>query len=144
MLPYFTQSSYEQSLKNIIEQANGQLQQMQTQKIQPPITQNFQLAGNFASNFKLVNDIEDVKKEVVISDTYFLENSLLHLFIKNTKGDIRTFNLEEIIPKDEKDILIEKLQEEIKELKGGNKHDRQDDKQLHQQPSAEHDNTVRK
>ena len=33
-------------------------------------------------------------------------------------GDIRAFNIEEIIKKDEKDLEIEKLKDEINELKG--------------------------
>lgn len=44
------QLAYEQSLKNIINQANGQLQQLQNQPQmpmqQPQIHQNFQLAPN--------------------------------------------------------------------------------------------------
>jgi hypothetical protein len=40
------------------------------------------------------------------------------MFIKNSKGEIREFNIEEVIPKDEKDILIEKLTKENEKLKG--------------------------
>ena len=38
------------------------------------------------------------------------------VWIKNTKGDIKTYELNEIIPKDEKDMQIETLQARIKEL----------------------------
>ena len=117
MIPYYNfQNSYAQSLKNIIEQANGQLQQIQNQPMPQPITQNFQLTQG--GNLKLVNSFEDVQKEMVITDTYFLSNE--NLWIKKTNGDIRTFMVKEVKPKDEKDLLIEKLQKQISELKGEN------------------------
>ena len=102
---------YEQSLKSIIDQANGQLNQLHTS----PITQNFQLSP--MNNFRIVNTKEDVEKEMVLNDTYFLGKELKDFWIKNSRGDIRSFELNEIIPKDEKDILIEKLQKQIEEMK---------------------------
>jgi hypothetical protein len=103
---------YEQSLKHIIDQANGQLNQLHTS----PITQNFQLSP--ISNFKIVSAREDVDKEMVLNDTYFLGKDLNDFWIKNSRGDVREFTLQEIVPKDEKDILIENLQKEIEELRG--------------------------
>ena len=102
---------YEQSLKSIIDQANGQLNQLHTS----PLTQNFQLSP--MNNFRIVNTKEDVEKEMVLNDTYFLGKELKDFWIKNSRGDIRSFELNEIIPKDEKDILIEKLQKQIEEMK---------------------------
>ena len=102
---------YEQSLKNIIDQANGQLNQLHTS----PITQNFQLSP--ISNFRIVSAKEDVKKEMVLNDTYFLGKDLKDFWIKNSRGDIRSFEVKEIIPKDEKDLLIEKLQKQIEEMR---------------------------
>jgi len=43
------------------------------------------------------------------------------VWIKDTKGNIKTYELTEIIPKDEKDIKIEYLQAQIEELKKGMK-----------------------
>jgi hypothetical protein len=40
------------------------------------------------------------------------------VWIKNTKGEIKTYELKEIIPKDDKDIQIELLQAQINEMKG--------------------------
>jgi hypothetical protein len=102
---------YEQSLKSIIDQANGQLNQLHTS----PITQNFQLSP--ISNFKIIGTREDVDKEMVLNDTYFLGKDLKDFWIKNSRGDVRSFELNEIIPKDEKDILIEKLQKQIEEMR---------------------------
>ena len=47
-----------------------------------------------------------------------LDNNNFH-FKKNTKGDIKTYELKEIVQKDEKDIQIEYLQAQIEELKKG-------------------------
>lgn len=102
---------YEQSLKSIIDQANGQLNQLHTS----PITQNFQLSP--INNFRIINAREDVDKEMVLNDTYFLGKDLKGFWIKNSRGDVRSFELSEIIPKDEKDILIEKLQKQIEEMR---------------------------
>lgn len=129
-----SQGAYEQSLKNIIDQANNQLQQIQNQPPMPiqqqptNLTQNFQLApNNMQSNFKLVNNLKDVEKEIVLADTYFLTKDNSQMWIKNSKGDLRTFEIEEIIQKDEKDILIEKLQKQINELKGDTNNDKSND-----------------
>lgn len=105
---------YEQSLKSIIDQANGQLNQLHTS----PITQNFQLSP--INNFRIINAREDVDKEMVLNDTYFLGKDLNGFWIKNSRGDVRSFELSEIIPKDEKDLLIEKLQKQIEEMRCSN------------------------
>jgi hypothetical protein len=62
---------------------------------------------------KYANSIEDIQKEFVISETPFISRDYSNLWIKNAKGEIRTFRLEEVIPKDEKDTLIENLQNQI-------------------------------
>ena len=40
------------------------------------------------------------------------------VWIKNNKNDIKTYELNEIVPKDSKDLQIEYLQAQIEELKG--------------------------
>lgn len=145
--PYMIQGNYMTELQNMRDRIDNQINQMNQQQqnmaIPQPtnLTQNFQLANNPITNFKLVNDIDDVNKEIVIADTYFLTNDFNNLYIKNSKGDIRTFNLKEIIPKDDKDILIENLQKQIEELKGGksNGYDEQDGKLLYEQSDTELD-----
>ena len=128
-MPYMNMSgNYMNELQNMRDRIDSQIQQVQQQQqsmpqlpIQQPtnLTQNFQLAPNStSSNFRMVNSIDDVEKEIVVSDTYFMNKELSNLWIKNSKGDIRIFEVTEIIPKDEKDILIEKLQKQIEELKG--------------------------
>ena len=106
-----------------IERINNQIKELESvrnqyQNLPPPnVTQNFQLFPNNNSLLRYVNDIEEVKKEFVIGDTPFFSKDLSLLWIKNSKNEIRIFDLKEIIPKDEKDIMIESLQLQIEELK---------------------------
>lgn len=118
------QLAYEQSLKNIINQANGQLQQLQNQPQmpmqQPQIHQNFQLAPNLNTSeleSKYANSIEEVKNTFVIKTGIFLNKELNTLWIKNTNGDIRTFELSEIIQTDPKDEEINNLRQELQRMK---------------------------
>ena len=61
------------------------------------------------------------------------------MWIKNSRGDIRTFELSKIKPKDEKDLLIEKLQKEKESLKEdkSNEFSKSNVKLLYEQPDAE-------
>ena len=102
-----------------IDRINGQIAELERMKQQlpqqVPITQNFQLAPQ--SGMKHANSIEEVQKEIVYSDTPFFSNDLSVLWIKNTKGDIKSYELKEIVEKDEKDLIIESLQLQINEMK---------------------------
>lgn len=79
--------------------------------------QTIQLAPQ-NNGIKIVNSIDDVQKELAIVDTPFINPDYSTLWIKNAKGEIRTFDIQEIKPKDEKDLIIENLQTKIKELEG--------------------------
>lgn len=109
----FTQQSLNEKIDNEIER----LKQMKT-SIQPvqPITQNFQLAPS-STGIKYANTIEDVQKEIVYVDTPYFSKDLSVLWLKNVKGDIRAYELKEIVQKDEKDILIDSLQMQLDELR---------------------------
>ena len=102
-----------------IDRINAQIAELEKIKAQipapPAINQTFQLAGN--SGIKYANSIDDVNKEMVIGDTPFFSNDLSVLWIKNNKGEIKTFELNEIIQKDDKDLLIDSLKLQIEELK---------------------------
>ena len=110
------------------------------------LTQNFQLASNSVNNIKSANNIGDVQKYIVVTDTYFFNNDMTEMWIKNAKGNIRTFNMMEVIPKDEKDLLIEKLQKQIAELKGGNLNEpiKSDEELLYEQPITNVDKPIGK
>lgn len=113
--------------QNSLERINNQIAELEKLKAQIPIqqvqhptnlTQNFQLAPSSQNNMRYANTINDVEKELVISDTAFFSKDLSILWIKNAKGEIRSFELNEIISKDDKDIQIEYLQAQLNELRG--------------------------
>ena len=117
-----------QDLQNMREKIDRQMQQMQqlnqNQMQQQPVptnlTQTFQLAPQINSNeleSKYVNNIDEVKGIFVMKTGVFLNKELNTLWIKNTNGDIRTFELNEIIPQDPKDIEINNLKKELQRMK---------------------------
>ncbi len=81
------------------------------------LTQNFQLAPSNNSPMRFANSIEDVKKEIVIANTPYFSNDLSVVWIKNIKGDIKAYEMKEIVEKDEKDIKIDYLTAQVEELK---------------------------
>ena len=110
-----------------IDRINNQiaeLERMRSQLQQPNLaqptnlTQNFQLAPVNREVIRYANSIEDVKRDVVIGETPYFSKDMNVVWIKNQKGDIKTYELNEIIPKDDKDIQIELLQAQINEMKG--------------------------
>ena len=114
----FNQQNMYEQIDNQINQLNQMKEQMKNNQQQTtPITQNFQLAPN-SHTMRYANTIEDVTKETVYFDTPFFSKDMSVLWIKNAKGDIKTYELNEIVPKDEKDMQIEYLQSQIEELKG--------------------------
>ncbi len=111
-----------------IERINNQIAELEKLKSQIPtmqqptnLTQNFQLSPQY-NQMKYVNSLDDVKKEIVAIDTPFFSRDLSVLWLKNAKGDIRSFELAEVIPKDNKDMQIEFLQSQIEELRREIKH----------------------
>lgn len=114
------QSMYEQ-IDNEINNLQQMRERMKNNQLQQPIqptnlTQNFQIAPQSNNGIKVVNSVEDVQKELAITDTPFVNNNYTTLWIKNAKGEIRTFELKEIKPKDEKDLIIEDLKSQIYQL----------------------------
>ena len=129
--PYYQNNQYYmqnmQDLQNMKERIDKQMQQMQQfnqnqmqQQPIPQINQSFQLAPNPSSNeleSKYVNSIDEVKGIFVMKTGVFLDKDLNNLWIKNTDGDIRTFELNEIIQTDPKDREIAMLKKQIEEMK---------------------------
>lgn len=118
--PYLTNYSSQAN----IERINNEIAQLEKLKSQIPIqqptnlTQNFQIAPTSQGTIRYANNIEEVQKEVVVGDTPFFSRDLSVLWIKSSKGDIKSFELNEILLKDDKDLMIENLQSQINELKG--------------------------
>jgi len=120
--PYmnYQQNYNQQSMNDRIDNQIAQLQQMKEQmkhNQQPAINQTFQLAPQ-QSGMKYANSLDDVNKEMVYVDTPFFSKDMSVVWIKNNKNEIRTYELNEIVPKDAKDMQIEYLQAQIQELKG--------------------------
>ena len=104
---------------NELEKMRSQFVQQANQPQPTNLTQNFQLAPVNREIIRYANSIEDVQKDTVIGDTPYFSKDMSVAWIKNTKGDIRSYELKEIIAKDEKDLKIEFLQAQIEELKKG-------------------------
>lgn len=121
--PYmnYQQNFNQQSINERIDSQIAQLQQMKEQvknSQQPAINQTFQLAPTHPSMMKYANSLNDVEREMVYADTPYFSKDMTVVWIKNIKGEIKTYELNEIIPKSEKDLQIEYLMSEIKQLKG--------------------------
>lgn len=120
------QPNIDQNYINMIEKEKERLDKMKEQYVnrfqqpqQPTLNQTIQVAPTPQNiGLKYVNSINDVQKELTMVDTPFITNDYSTLFIKNAKGEIRTFTLQEVIPKDERDEIIKQLQKENEELKG--------------------------
>ena len=109
------------SLDRLNEQINH-LEKMKSQLQQPQptnLTQNFQLAPTSRDVIRYASSLEEVQRDMVIGDTPYFSKDMSIVWVKNVKGEIKTYELIEIIPKDEKDMQIEMLQEQINELKKG-------------------------
>lgn len=100
---------------NNLEKLKAQMQQATNQ--QPSINQTFQLAPTNRDVIRYASSIDEVQRDVVIGDTPYFSKDMSVVWIKNTKGEIKTYELNEIIPKDEKDIQITYLQSQIEELR---------------------------
>lgn len=114
--PYNNQM-YMQDLQQMRDRIDRQMQiANQNQPQATPITQNFQLAPNQSNGIKYVNSTDDVKKELVFADTLFVNKEYTCLWLKNASGDVKIYELKEIIELDEKDRKIADLEAKINML----------------------------
>ena len=121
--PYVNNQMYMQELQNMKDKIDNQMKNLQQNQMQmqpQPITQNFQitpqqnineLEGRFAENF------EEVKNTFVSKTGLFAKKDFSTIWVKDTTGNIRTFNTEEVIELDEKDKEILELKQQLNELK---------------------------
>lgn len=152
--PYMTQYQNGLNQQNMYEQIDGQINQLQQMKEQiknssqqPAINQTFQLAPNGHSGMRYVNSIDDVSKEAVFIDTPFFSKDLTVMWLKNAKGNIKAYELNEIVQKDEKDLQIELLISQIDELKGMIKNEQpitNDNEPTDAEDTTTSDNTTRR
>lgn len=106
-------------LENMRNQYQGMIQQQMPSNT--GITQNFQLAPNNQNGSKInyAKDIEEVKKELVFGDTLFVNQEYTQLWLKNAQGDVKTYELREIVEVDPKDAQIAQLEAKIRMLENG-------------------------
>ena len=120
--PYVSSYNTQPSLDRINAQIN-ELEKMKEQMqrpVQPQptnLTQNFQLAPTNRDVIRYAGSMDEVQRDMVIGDTPYFSKDMSVVWIKNTKGEIKTYELKEIVQKDEKDLMIENLQYQISELR---------------------------
>lgn len=110
-----------------IDRINTQIAELEKMKQQIPqapvtqptnLTQNFQLAPTNREVIKYANNIEEVEKDIVIGDTPYFSKDMSVVWVKNTQNQIKTYELNEVVIKDDKDLMIESLQMQLNEMKG--------------------------
>ena len=117
-----------QDLQNMREKIDRQMQQMQqlnqNQMQQQPtptnLTQNFQLAPNPNNNeleSKYANNIDEVKNTFVMKTGVFVNKDFTSMWVKTTDGNIKTYELNEVIQQDPKDVEINNLKQELQRMK---------------------------
>ena len=108
-----------------LERINTQMAELEKMKeqLQKPIqlptnlTQNFQIAPTNHDIIRYADNIDEVQRNMVVGDTPYFSKDMSVVWIKNAKGEVRTYELEEIVPKDAKDMQIELLQSQIDALR---------------------------
>lgn len=123
--PYLSAYNSQANLDRINAQIN-ELEKIKSQMQQPVqtptnFTQNFQIAPTNRDVIRYAASMEEVQKDAVLGETPYFSKDMSVVWVKNTKGEIKTYELNEIVPKDDKDLKIEYLQAQIEELKKGMK-----------------------
>jgi len=118
--PYLNTYNQQASIDRLNEQINN-LEKMKAQLQQPiqqptNLTQNFQLAPT-RDVIRYAGSMEEVQRDMVIGDTPYFSKDMSVVWVKNAKGEIKTYELNEIVPKDDKDMQIEMLQAQINQLR---------------------------
>ncbi len=105
-----------------MDRIDNQIAELQKMKSQippvPAINQTFQLASN-NSSMKFLNSLDEVNKELVFGTTPFFSKDMSVLWVKEASGEVKSYELKEIVEKDEKDLKIELLMAQVEELKKG-------------------------
>jgi hypothetical protein len=140
MNPYNSQAN----IDRLNEQINN-LERMKAQMQQPQptnLTQNFQLAPSNRDVIRYANSIDEVQRDMVIGETPYFSKDMSIVWIKNMKGEIKTYELTEIVAKDEKDIQIEMLKAQINEMKGMIQNARSNDESINEPVESEKSTNV--
>lgn len=151
--PYMIPGGYNPQAS--IDRINSQIAELEKMKqnipqqpIQPPtnLTQNFQIAPTNREVIRYANSLEEVQRDMVIGDTPYFSRDMSVVWVKNVQGEVKTYELNEIVAKDEKDLQIELLMAQIEELKGridNEQHVTNDDTKFDETSSTKNDGSVR-
>lgn len=121
---YGNNQFYMQDLQSIRDRIDAQMRQLQQPTMQqqtPAINQTFQLSNPSSGNDfdgKYAKDIEEVRNTLTLKNTFFVDKDMKILWFKNVSGDIKSYNLSEIIELDPKDKEIIELKKQVEDLKG--------------------------
>lgn len=117
MYNYYSPQVTIDKINNQISELEKMRNQLSMQPTQPTnLTQNFQIAPSNNTGIKYANNIEEVNKEQVFVDTPFFSKDMSVLWLKNAQNETKTYSLEEMVIKDEKDLKIEFLEAKLNEL----------------------------
>jgi len=117
-----------QDLQNMREKIDRQMQQMQQfnqnqmqqQPQIPQVNQTFQLAPNPTNNeleSKYANNIDEVRNTFVMKTGVFVNKDFTSMWVKTTDGNIKIYELNEVIQQDPKDVEINNLKKELQRMK---------------------------
>lgn len=82
---------------------------------QPPVQNIINASGNTEYDVKFLNQNEDIANIIISKKTIFIDEKNSKISIKEIDGSIsKVYNI--IVPKDEKDLKIEELENKLKEL----------------------------
>lgn len=114
----YNNQMYVNDLQQIRDRIDRQLQMISPPQPQTPqINQNFQLAPSQNSqSIKYAESLDEIKKELVFSDTLFVNKAFNLLWFKNASGEVKTYEIKEMVVKDEKDLKIEELEAKLNML----------------------------
>jgi len=121
-----------------IQEERAKMAELERQKIQaysqPTILNQTIQTGPGGQGIRYAESIDDVKREMIFADTLFVNKAFTNMWFKSPNGNIKTYLLEEFIPKDEKDLQIEALKRELEDLK----------KEIKDEPNRSRDNATTK
>lgn len=104
-----------------IQEERAKMAELERQKIQaysqPTILNQTIQTGPGGQGVRYAESIDDVKREMIFADTLFVNKAFTNMWFKSPNGNIKTYLLEEFIPKDEKDLQIEALKRELEDFK---------------------------
>lgn len=104
-----------------LQEERNKVAELERKKIamyaQPTILNQTMQAGPQSSGYRNAESIDDVAREMVFLDTLFVNKAFTNMWLKTPQGKVKTYLLEEVIPKDEKDLEIEALKSQIEALK---------------------------